>query len=77
MNDERDLESAETSETIGELALRSSGVLLLVAAGLIELMGLVSDDPPPIESLVLLVLGGVLMVYGRLSQIARLLAARR
>jgi hypothetical protein len=65
------------NETAGELALRSSGMLLLVAAGFIELMGLASDDPPPIESLVLIVLGGVLMIHGRLSQIVRLLAARR
>ena len=65
------------AETLGELALRSSGVLFLIAAGFIELMGLVSDDPPPIDSLVFLILGGVFMIYGRLSQIARLVAERR
>lgn len=65
------------TETLGEAALRSIGALLLVAAGFIELIGLVSSDPPPIESLVFLVLGGVLMTYGRLTQIARLLAAER
>jgi hypothetical protein len=59
--------------TLGELAMRSLGVLLLIAAGFIEMIGLASDDPPPIESMVFLVLGGTLMIYSRLAQIARLL----
>ncbi len=63
-------------ETPGELTLRIVGVLLLIAAGFIEIVGLASDDPPPVGSLVFLILGGVFMIYGRLSQIARLLAER-
>jgi hypothetical protein len=63
-------------ETPGELTLRIAGVLLLIAAGFIEIVGLASDDPPPVGSLVFLILGGVFMIYGRLSQIARLLAER-
>ena len=64
-------------ETPGELVLRVVGVLLLIAAGFIEIVGLASNDPPPVGSLVFLILGGVFMIYGRLSQIARLLAEQR
>jgi hypothetical protein len=45
MNDPPTPRPATPAETLGELALRSSGVLFLIAAGFIELMGLVSDDP--------------------------------
>ena len=68
--------AATRVETPGELTLRIAGVLLLIAAGFIEIVGLASDDPPPVGSLVFLILGGVFMIYGRLSQIARLLAER-
>ena len=68
--------AATRVETPGELTLRIVGVLLLIAAGFIEIVGLASDDPPPVGSLVFLILGGVFMIYGRLSQIARLLAER-
>lgn len=64
-------------ETTGELAMRSLGALFLIAAGFIELMGLASDDPPPIASMVFLILGGIFMIYSRLTQIARLLSERR
>jgi hypothetical protein len=70
-------EPPKANETTGELAMRSIGVLLLIAAGFIELMGLASDDPPPIASMVFLILGGIFMIYSRLTQIARLLVERR
>ncbi|WP_428306672.1 hypothetical protein [Lacipirellula sp.] len=64
-------------ETTGELTLRITGVLLLIAAGFIEIVGLASNDPPPVGSLVFLILGGFFMIYGRLTQIARVLAEQR
>jgi len=77
MNESTQSSVAVRVETTGELVMRMVGVLLLIAAGFIEIVGLASNDPPPVGSLVFLILGGVFMIYGRLSQIARLLAEQR
>jgi len=77
MNGSTQLPVGVRVETAGELVMRIVGVLLLIAAGFIEIVGLASNDPPPVGSLVFLILGGVFMIYGRLSQIARLLAEQR
>ena len=77
MNESMQSPVALRVETAGELVLRVVGILFLIAAGFIEIIGLASNDPPPVGSLVFLILGGVFMIYGRLSQIARLLAEQR
>jgi hypothetical protein len=77
MNESTKSPASNCVETPGELTLRVVGVLLLIAAGFIEIVGLASNDPPPVGSLVFLILGGVFMIYGRLSQIARLLAKQQ
>lgn len=77
MNESTMLPTSIRVETPGELTLRVVGVLLLIAAGFIEIVGLASNDPPPVGSLVFLILGGVFMIYGRLSQMTRLLAEQR